>query len=124
MSWRRRTIALDDFGTGYSSLNYLKRFPINTLKIDRSFVHNLAGNSNDAAIALTIISMSERLGLEVVAVGIESERQLDFLTKHQCGIAQGYLLGKPMPATEFEQRFLNPLVSLTELKVYPPPLGE
>ena len=101
------SIALDNFGNGYSSFNCLKRFPISTLKIDRSFVRTLAQNSKDAAFVQAIISMGESLELEIVAEGVETEVQLDFLLQHQCGLAQGYLLGKPMPATEFEKKFLT-----------------
>jgi EAL domain-containing protein (putative c-di-GMP-specific phosphodiesterase class I) len=94
-------IAIDDFGTGYSSLNYLKRFPISTLKVDRSFVRELAEGSQDAAIVLSTINLARSFGLAVVAEGVESEAQLQFLRRHQCDIGQGYHIARPMPANEF-----------------------
>ncbi len=99
------SIAIDDFGTGFSSLSYLKRFPINTLKIDKSFIRDLTEASKDAAIIHSIISLAESLNLEVVAEGVETVEQLTFLSQQKCNIAQGYHLAKPMSADEFE-RFL------------------
>ncbi len=99
------SVAIDDFGTGFSSLSYLKRFPISTLKIDKSFIRDLTEVSKDAAIIRSIITLAESLNLEVVAEGVETVEQLTFLSQQKCDIAQGYHLAKPMSADEFE-RFL------------------
>ncbi|QZY56106.1 EAL domain-containing protein [Crassaminicella profunda] len=96
-------IAMDDFGTGYSSLSYLKRFAIDHLKIDQSFVKDIISNKNDQAIASTIIAMGNRLNLKVTAEGVETKEQLDFLEKENCQYIQGYLFSKPVPAKEFEK---------------------
>jgi len=94
-------ISLDDFGTGYSSLNYLKRFPLNNLKIDRSFVKNITTDIDDRIIASAIIVLAQNLNLDVIAEGVETEEQLVLLRERRCNEIQGYLLGKPMPADEF-----------------------
>lgn len=93
-------LAIDDFGTGYSSLTYLKRFPIDKLKIDQSFVHGLAHDPNDREIAATIIAMARGLKLSVLAEGVESEQQLDFLRQHDCDYYQGFLFHRPAPSLE------------------------
>ncbi len=90
-------ISLDDFGTGYSSLSYLKRFPIDEIKIDRSFVNGLMVDENDTAIVCTILAMAQGLGLRVVAEGVETSQQYSFLLEHQCDEIQGYLFSKPLP---------------------------
>jgi len=104
-------IAIDDFGTGYSSLSYLKRFPIDSLKIDRSFVTGLPGNQEDASIAQAVITMAHALRLKVVAEGVENKAQLEFLAEHTCDEMQGYYFSRPLTAelcTQFlrEQRKL------------------
>ena len=96
-------IAVDDFGTGHSSLAYLKRFPIDTLKIDRSFISDLPGDVEDKAIMAAIITMGKSLDLIVVAEGVETQEQFDFLRAHGCDEFQGYYSDKPMPAERFAQ---------------------
>lgn len=98
-------IAVDDFGTGYSSLNYLKQFPIDVLKIDRSFVDGLPEGEQDAQIARAIIAMAHSLNMAVFAEGVETQEQLDFLREHDCDEVQGYLLGRPMLAGEISAAF-------------------
>jgi diguanylate cyclase (GGDEF)-like protein len=93
-------LVLDDFGTGWSSLGYLKRFPIDALKIDREFVDGLGTESEDTAIVSAVLSMAEALELDVIAEGVETQQQLAWLREHGCGFAQGFLLGRPAPAEE------------------------
>jgi EAL domain-containing protein (putative c-di-GMP-specific phosphodiesterase class I) len=93
-------LALDDFGTGYSSLNYLRQYPIQVIKIDRSFLEEVPDNDASSTLAGTIISMAHALGKEVVAEGVERVEQLDFLRERGCDIAQGFYLAQPLPVAE------------------------
>ena len=100
------TISIDDFGTGYSSLSYLKRLPIDKLKIDKSFIHDIPNNEDDAAIVKTIIALAQSLKLKLVAEGVETIEQKDFLIKSGCPEMQGYYYSRPLPADEY-RGFLN-----------------
>ena len=103
------SISIDDFGTGYSSLNYLKRLPIDSVKIDQAFVQDIPDNKDDMEIASAVIAMAHKLQLKVVAEGVSTQAQWDFLKQNQCDIAQGYMLGEPMPADKFlKQKIHNP----------------
>lgn len=99
-------ISVDDFGTGYSSLSYLKKFPIDVLKIDQSFIRDLFNDDKDAAITSTIIHLGQSLGMEVIAEGVETVQQVEFLVNANCHKAQGFYYAKPIPPKEIEQRFL------------------
>lgn len=105
-------LSMDDFGTGYSSLMYLKKLPLSELKIDQSFVRDLDVDIGDAEIAATIIAMTKNLNLDVVAEGVESEEQFDFLQKHGCLTFQGYFFYKPMPARSMTEILLSNAVSI------------
>ena len=93
-------LAIDDFGTGYSSLSYLKRFAVDRLKIDQSFVRDMTHNYDDAEIAHAIINLGHTLGLEIVSEGVETNEQLELLKQQGCDIIQGYYISKPMPASD------------------------
>ena len=94
------SLAMDDFGTGYSSLSYLKKFPIDIIKIDRSFIHEIPDNQDDMEITSAVIAMAHNLKLKVVAEGIETAEQLAFLRRHRCDVGQGYLFDRPIPSSE------------------------
>ncbi|MBJ2266537.1 EAL domain-containing protein [Pseudomonas sp. MF6772] len=98
------TLAMDDFGTGYSSLSYLKKFPIDIIKIDRSFIHEIPDNQDDMEITSAVIAMAHNLKLKVVAEGIETAEQLAFLRRHRCDVGQGYLFDRPIPGSELLDR--------------------
>lgn len=104
-------ISIDDFGTGYSSLSYLKRFPINTLKIDRSFVHDIVTDKNDHTIVTAIIAMAHSLGIDVIAEGIETKEQLRLLIAQKCNHYQGYYFSQPVPVSEMINILKKPAIA-------------
>ncbi|QXI38856.1 putative bifunctional diguanylate cyclase/phosphodiesterase [Pseudomonas xantholysinigenes] len=98
------TLAMDDFGTGYSSLSYLKKFPIDIIKIDRSFINEIPDNQDDMEITSAVVAMAHNLKLKVVAEGIETPEQLAFLRRHRCDVGQGYLFDRPIPGRELSEK--------------------
>jgi len=106
-------LSLDDFGTGYSSLSYLKQLPFHTLKIDQSFVSKIPGQAGDTQIVTTILALAKGLELEVVAEGIETQAQYDFLREHGCEFGQGYLMSRPLPADALAAMLGQPLLAGT-----------
>jgi len=112
-------LSIDDFGTGYSSLSQLKHFPIDRLKIDRSFVMGVTDNRHDAAITKAVLAMASSMELLVIAEGVETEEQLSFLHGNQCDEVQGYYLSRPLPAIEVEEtlrKAKQALIDKDELK--------
>lgn len=99
-------ISIDDFGTGYSSLNYLKNFPIDSIKIDKSFVNEIMRDHNDAIIVKAIITLAHNLHMQVIAEGVETKEQLDFLKNYRCDVTQGYYFSKPLPAEKIERDYI------------------
>lgn len=106
-------VSVDDFGTGYSSLSYLKKLPLDILKIDQSFVRQLSENPDDAAIAVAIISMGQSLNLRIIAEGVETAEDLEFLKAHGCDEAQGYYFSRPVPADQFAHLLDQPPYNVT-----------
>jgi EAL domain-containing protein (putative c-di-GMP-specific phosphodiesterase class I) len=104
-------LAIDDFGTGYSSLGYLKNFPFDRIKIDKSFVHDIGRESDADAIVKAIIALGRSLGKSVTAEGVETEAQLTFLRQNRCDEVQGYLFGEPRSVTEIEHTFRHQLIN-------------
>jgi len=107
-------LSIDDFGTGYSSLSYLKRFPVDTLKIDMSFVHDITTNKDSASIVKAVISLAHSLGLKVIAEGVEGREQADYLKSKECDEVQGYFYGEPLPAKDLVARFSPPEAEAAE----------
>jgi EAL domain-containing protein (putative c-di-GMP-specific phosphodiesterase class I) len=110
-------LAIDDFGTGYSSLAYLKRFPVDKLKVDQSFVRDIPHNAKGMQICDVVVNLGKTLGLEVLAEGVETEAQLAYLRGLGCDYMQGYLLGRPMPAAELEAQLRGNVAALERLKI-------
>jgi EAL domain-containing protein (putative c-di-GMP-specific phosphodiesterase class I) len=100
-------VAVDDFGTGYSSLSYLKRLPLTTVKVDRTFVDHITSDPNDAAIAAAMVAMAHRLGLQVIAVGVETVAQVRHLQREQCDAIQGYVVSRPIAAAALTARLVD-----------------
>ena len=104
------SVAIDDFGSGYSSLNYLKRLPVDVLKIDRSFIQDIETDPSDSAIVSGIVGLAQNLDMKTVAEGVETEVQREILRTLGCDSFQGYLVAKPLPAADFEAQFLQKTV--------------
>ncbi|PMI72190.1 hypothetical protein BCU63_19330 [Vibrio splendidus] len=101
------TLSLDDFGTGYASFSYLKKFPFDTIKIDKSFIDQMLNSHEDSEIVRSIVQIAKKLDLKVTIEGIESEVQEQFIINEGCDVGQGYLYGRPMPSQEFEHSLIN-----------------
>jgi EAL domain-containing protein (putative c-di-GMP-specific phosphodiesterase class I) len=110
-------LAIDDFGTGYSSLAYLKRFPVDKLKVDQSFVRDIPDNAKGMEICAVVVNLGKALGLEVLAEGVENEIQFSHLRQLGCESVQGYLLGRPVPAAEMAAQLRGNAVALRRLQI-------
>jgi EAL domain-containing protein (putative c-di-GMP-specific phosphodiesterase class I) len=115
------SLSIDDFGTGYSSLSYLSRFPLDELKIDRSFVVDFDKSENDASLVIAIIAMGKSMNLQLVAEGVETHEQYHFLTSNGANVIQGFLFSKPVPAEELIP-LLAPYHFLQQIEAIPVPL--
>jgi EAL domain-containing protein (putative c-di-GMP-specific phosphodiesterase class I) len=115
-------VSIDDFGTGYSSLSYLKRFPVDTVKIDRSFVMDIDEDPDDAAIVAAIIALAGSLTMDTVAEGVETKEQLAFLKERGCSSYQGFLFSRALPAQEFAELMANATPSGSEHSGMMPPV--
>jgi EAL domain-containing protein (putative c-di-GMP-specific phosphodiesterase class I) len=104
-------LSIDDFGTGYSSLSYLKRFRVDKLKIDQSFIRDLATDAEDAAIVRAVIQMARSLGLRTIAEGVETQRALELLRLYHCDEVQGYFISRPIPAESFKAFIADSLIN-------------
>jgi diguanylate cyclase (GGDEF)-like protein len=109
-------ISVDDFGTGYTSINYLRQYPISILKIDQTFIKGLPHSQNDVAITSAVIALGHNLGLEVVAEGVETAEQLQYLAEHNCDLIQGYFLSRPLPESKITQEFTKSVEIMKSLK--------
>jgi EAL domain-containing protein (putative c-di-GMP-specific phosphodiesterase class I) len=107
-------ISVDDFGTGYTSINYLRQYPISVLKIDQTFIKGLPNNQNDIAITSAVINLGHNLGLEIVAEGVETIEQLQYLSEHDCDLIQGYFISRPLPANKIIQELTKQRVSCND----------
>ena len=103
-------LAFDDYGTGFASLSLLKTYPVTRLKIDKSFVRHVTSDTENAALVRAVLYLGRSFGMDVIAEGVETQEQFDFLIQHDCAEAQGYLFGKPVPADEFHRDVLIPAI--------------
>jgi EAL domain-containing protein (putative c-di-GMP-specific phosphodiesterase class I) len=107
-------LSMDDFGTGYSSLSYLREFPFHTVKIDRSFIHDVSEDRNDRALVIAAVRMAQALGLQIIAEGVETDEQWSFLAAQDCDILQGFRFGIPVTESNFGKTWINARVTLPE----------
>lgn len=112
-------ISVDDFGTGYTSINYLRKFPVSVLKIDQTFIKGLPNSQNDAAITTAVIALGHNLGLEVVAEGVETPEQMQYLTEHNCDLIQGYFISRPLPESKIVLQFSKSGVKASDSVIQP-----